>query len=371
MRTGRGSLIVITLLLGVLCSCGRSNRPAGGNITRDNLTVSRQALGDRLNLFAFEEYLDDALLRRFETEYGVRVQVDVYPTNEAMMAKLDAGALDQYDLVIASEFAVEKMTAGGMLARVDKSLMPNFRNLMPEFVNLPFDPSNQHSIPYLWGITGLAVRADKIPSWSASRRTWGLLLNPAEAAGPFVLLDDRREALGAALIYKNRDVNTTQAEDMRQAEQLLRDARRRALAIASGSTARDYLLSGDAFVVQGYSGDLLLARRSNPAIEFFVPAEGALSFLDSFAIPARAAHPVAAQVFINYMLGGANGAQSANRLGFGTPNAAAVPQLQPDLATEYRRYLGPEWKNRIHPVRFLGVNEALYDQAWSRVKAGQ
>ena len=223
-------------LLALGCGGGEAE---SGTVEAYGLSVPRDSLGAVLNLFIWPDYLDPALVEEFQHQYGVEVSLDYYDTNEAMIAKLQAGGTGQYDLVVASDYAVEVLRRLDLLESLDRSMLPNFRNLDARFLNPAFDPGNVYSVPYQWGTSGLGVRADLVSDTTLIQGSWGLVFDPAQAVGPFAMLNDARETIGAALLYLGHSANSTDPAELAAAEQLLMQQRSRVLTYAPFASARD------------------------------------------------------------------------------------------------------------------------------------
>src|SRR5262245_43556007 len=157
----------------LLAGCGSGELPAV--IDAYGLSVERASLGERLNLFIWPDYLDPELVTEFERTYGVRVNIDYYDTNEAMIAKLRAGGTGQYDVVVASDYAVEVLVQQSLAERMDKTNIPNASNVDARFSDPPYDRGNAYSLPYQWGTSGIGVRTDLVADSSRIEPSWGLL----------------------------------------------------------------------------------------------------------------------------------------------------------------------------------------------------
>ena len=361
----RARLLSLILLL----ACG-GDKPRPPRIDAYGLEVESARLGRELGLFTWPDYMDPRLLRDFEELYGVHVVVDYYDTNEALIAKLRAGGVGQYDVVIASDYAVEILRRSGLLERLDHARIPNIANLDARFTNLPFDPGNEFSVVYQWGTSGLGIRGDLVGDAARALDTWRVVFDSAYEAGPFVMLNDPRETIGAALIYLGYSVNTTDTAQLARAEALLVRQKPRVLTYAPFATARDLLASGDVAVAHNYSGDVLMARAEVPSIRFEIPREGAIIWTDNLTIPAGAPNRYAAEVFINYLLDGEIGARLSNFTRYASPNAAALPKIDPALRADRSIYPDTATLERLQILRDVGDARRIYDRIWTRLRAG-
>ncbi|MFS8912891.1 spermidine/putrescine ABC transporter substrate-binding protein [Synechococcus sp. B60.2] len=321
-----------------------------------------------LQLYIWSEYIDPAILTAFEKATNSRVAVSVYESNEDMIAKLRGGGVSQYDVVVPTDYVVPNMVELGLLQPLNKALIPNLRNLGEKFVGLPFDPENTYTVPYQWGTTGIGYRKDRLPE--NFERSWGLIFDPQQQYGPFVMIDEMRSMIAAAALYLGFDINTTVRSELQQIQQLLIDTKRRSAGLIGGVGGKNQLVSGTANVAVVYSGDALQAAEENPNIGYFVPREGAHIWLDVMAIPAKAPNPELANRFINFLLEPEIGAQLSNYNRFATPNAAALPKINPQDRQNPAIYPDEATFARLQYLKVLSQEELrLVDAVWTAVKS--
>jgi spermidine/putrescine-binding protein len=309
--------------------CGTSD-DAGDDATFD--CAVGEVDGD-LALYNWAEYIDPADLERFGEEYGIGTTMGVFDSNEAMQPIVAAGN-SGYDVIVPSDYMVEIMTASGSLLPLDTALLPNLSNIAPEYTGLDYDPDGAYSVPYQAGTTGLAV--DTAVVGTDFDRSWGLVFDPemSEAfEGRISLLNDPRETLGAALKYLGYSLNTTDPDQLEEAQDLIAATRDRLAAFETDSSD-EFLVTGETAIAHGYSGNMFgqfLETDDPDRYEYFVPEEGGTRFIDTMAIPFDAPHPCTAHTFINWILDADNGAALTNWNYYTTPNAAARPGLDEEL----------------------------------------
>jgi spermidine/putrescine transport system permease protein len=324
------------------------------------------AAGDvrQLNIYAWSTYLSPRVIRGFEREFHCKVNFDFYDSNEALLAKLQAGNVD-YDVVAPSDYMVEILIRQGLLEPLDKKRLPNaWANVDPRFLGLPFDPDNQYSVPYAWGTTGLAYRADLVKERVDS---WSVLFDP-RFAGHILLLDDMREVFGMALKDLGHSLNSTNREEIRQARDLL--LRQKPLVKGyNSSNFEQEMVAGEAWLAQAYNGNLTFALRDEPRIRYVIPKEGCTISVDCACIPRHAPHKDLAVTFINYFQRPEVAAAFINDCGFNTPNLYAARHVEPWLLAQPAVY--PEAASLIQCefMRDLGPVVALYDRYWTDIKA--
>jgi spermidine/putrescine transport system substrate-binding protein len=366
--------ILLMIFLG-FCAC-EEKKPVDRDAARAfidayNLSAVKDKLGKTLHIFNFPDYLNRELIEQFEKTYGVDIIQDYYDTNEVLIAKLQAGGAGQYDIIVASDFAVSILMKKNALEPLEKNNIPNIKNLDERFRDLPFDPGNRYSVCYTWGTTGFGIRTDLIDAKDKDKKidTWKVLFDPAYQLGPFVMLDDPRETIGAALKYLGYSVNTVDEKELQEAGQLLIAQKKRILAYTSLTTGRDLLISGDVVVCHNFSGDIFMAKEEKDSIDYVVPEEGAVIWTDNVAIPVRAPHKYTAEVFINYMLDARIGAKLTNFTHYASPNRAALPYIDPGIRDNPGIFPPGETIRNLEFLRDVGEAARLYDAVWTRVKA--
>lgn len=329
-------------------------------------TAERAAPTEELNVYIWTNYHSPAAIARFEQQHSARVNVELYDNNEIIEQKLKSGQ-SSYDVVVPSDYMVISLTRQGLLQPLDEALLPNLRNLDPAFDRLKADGGPRYSASYLWGTTGIAYRTDRV---KAPIESWSALFDP-DYRGHIVMLDDMREAFGAALHTANASINSRDPAVIDAARQRLLEQRPLVLAYDSTGFA-ERLDQGEAWLVQGYSGELAsVARASQGAIRYVVPREGCSITTDNLAIPASAQHVALAHAFINYLLDPAVAAETTDHTGYATTNAAARALVRPDLLDDPAVFPPPEALNRCEFPMDLGEFEPTLDAAWREIRAQQ
>jgi putrescine transport system substrate-binding protein len=337
-----------------------------------------------VNVFNWSDYIDPKVLEAFTKETGIKVVYDTYDNNEIVETKLLAGK-SGYDIVVPSGPFVERLVKAGVFAKLDKSKLPNLKNVWPEIATRlqVFDPGNQHVVNYMWGTTGIGVNVQKVRERVGDMplNTWNLVFDPKIAAkikdcGIYVL--DAPEALfPTALKYLGLNPDSKKQEDLNKAAEVLMRLRGNVQKFHS-SEYINALANGDICLAVGYSGDMLQARKraeeagNGVEIAYQVPKEGALMWFDSFAIPADAEHPAEAHAFIDYMLRPDVAAANSNFLSYASGNLAAKasidpkilnnPSVYPDDATMKRLFTNTAYDERAQRV---------VTRQWTRVKTGR
>ncbi|MBN1379799.1 MAG: spermidine/putrescine ABC transporter substrate-binding protein [Gammaproteobacteria bacterium] len=323
---------------------------------------------EKVVVYNWSEYVDDSVLEDFTKETGIKIEYSTFDSNEVMYSKLKLQRGKGYDIVVPSTYYISKMAKEGLLQKLDKSQLKNIRNLNPDLLNKDYDPGNVYSLPYLWGSTGLCYNADEVEP--ASVTAWKDLWDP-KWKGKLLFTDDVREVFHMALRINGHSGNSEDPAHITQAYELLKKVIPNVLVFNSEAPREPYL-SGDVVVGMNWNGEAVSAAQENPAIQYVYPKEGAVFWVDSFAIPVGAENVKNAHAFIDYMLRAEVAKLNTEYVGYATPNQAALPLLE--QSTRENPVIFPPEKiianGEFH--RDIG-NDALQlmHDYWQKLKAGQ
>jgi spermidine/putrescine transport system permease protein len=321
------------------------------------------AKGGELNIFIWSNYLPEKVIAEFERRYDAKIHVELYDSNEALLAKLQSGSAI-YDIVVPSDYMVTILKAQGLLEELDRDQLTNFSNLDPQFAGLAYDPANQFSVPYMWGTTGIAYRKDKV---ARAPESWAVLWDE-NYKDRLSMLDDVRETFGAAMKFMGGSLNETDPQAIAAAAVLLE--RQKPLLKAYDSGGFDQLLmSGDVWIAQAYSGQIAKAMAENSNIGYVIPREGCTLFVDNLCIPRVARNRELAAAFINYVLEARTAAEIANGTGYSTPNLAARAFIHAELLANAAAYPPREALERCELIQEIGPAISLYDRYWTGIKS--
>lgn len=317
-----------------------------------------------LNIYIWTNYLPQDVLADFEKKTGIQARVDTYDSNETLLAKLQSGVAD-YDIVVPSDYMMKVMIPQGLLREIDPARLPGFSNLNRKFLDQQFDPGNRHSVPYLWGTTGIGYDKTKV---AAPVDSWGALFDPAHA-GRILMLDDQREAFGAALRLLGRSINETDPAVLRQVAETLKEQKKLVRTYNSSDFA-NLLAAGDVDVAQGFNGEMAeVVAASQGRLAYVVPKEGGTLWIDSLAIPAKAPNPDAAHEFIQFVLEPDIAARIVNSVHYAGANQAALPKIDAAIRNDPSIYPPQEILERCELIEDLGKTTELVDQLWTEIKA--
>ncbi|MFZ9932729.1 MAG: polyamine ABC transporter substrate-binding protein [Chthoniobacterales bacterium] len=272
---------------------------------------------DTLNLFCWTEYVPQAVIDKFTEETGIKVAVENYSSNEEMLAKLLAGG-GEYDLIQPSEYTVEAMIKENLLDPLDQAKIPNLKNLAPEFRNMPFDPGNKYSVPWMAGFVGIVYNAEVVTTPVVG---YGDVFAP-ERAGRIVALDDSREIVSWAMTTAGLPINEVTDENLEKITPILRDWMSK-VKVYDSDSPKTALSNGEVDIGIVWSGEGALLFDENPKFQWVLPAEGFHMFIDSLAIPKTARNKDMAEEFINFILRPDISQMISEEFPYYNPNAAA------------------------------------------------
>lgn len=315
-------------------------------------------LESELRIFNWSDYIAPETLSRFERESGVRVSYDTFESNEEMVAKLVAGG-SGYDIVGPTSYLVPVLVEGGLIAPIDHAVLRNWGNLIPQFVNAPTDPGGRYSMPYQWGTTGIAYRADLLTEPPSS---WGLFAD-ATLAGKLTMLDDGREVLGTMLKWRGHSINSVVPAELGRAKRDATAVKPNLRAYISASV-KGQLISGDVRAAQIWSSDARQAQLEEARIQYVIPREGSEIYIDTLAICRTAPHRRAAHAFLDFILRPEVAADIATLTGGGPVNAGAITRMERPVPPPDAALLA-----RLEFQRDLGAATDLWDRIWTEVKS--
>jgi spermidine/putrescine-binding protein len=333
--------------------------------------ASKQA-STELNLYAWSEYIPQALLDGFTKETGIKVNYDTYSSNEELMAKLQAGA-SGYDVIIPSDYTVVILSKQGLLDELDLNQIPNFANVSDQFKNPYYDPGNKYSVPYQWGTVGLVYNKDDVPN---PPKKWADLWDPAYK-DRVVLLDDEREVIGMVLMTLGYDKNSTDPKQLDEAKAKLMELKPN-VKLYDSDSPKTALLAGEVWLGQTWNGEASIAHNENPSIDYVCPEEGCGIWVDNLSIPKNAPHKDAALKFLNYVLKPEASIAITTEFPYSNPNKAALDLMKTQDPAAYEAYMNFSATNpsaqdiqNAQPVKDIGDATALWDKIWTEVKGGE
>lgn len=320
-------LAIITILL---CSCGK---PEGateqGKYETINLNVYNWGEyisnedDEECGLFnvnaGFEKYFNENLSDKYG--FYVKVNYSTYATNEDMFAKLSNSAV-AYDIVIPSDYMIQKMIAHDMLLPLDYSILTNYGNISDNFKNMYYDPDNVYSVPYTYGMVGIIYNSEFVNEEDVKDESWDLLWNE-KYKGKILQFNNPRDAFATAMYKEGLNINSHDPADWNKALEELKKQK----PILQGYVNDEIfnkMKSASAWISSYYAGDFLTMAADNEDLRFYYPSEGTNYFVDAMCIPKTSRNPKIAHEYINYMIGIEAATANALYIGYASPNKAVV-----------------------------------------------
>jgi putrescine transport system substrate-binding protein len=353
------------------------------------LAASARAQDRVVNIYNWSDYVDAKVLEEFTKETGIKVVYDVFDSNDVLETKLLAGKTG-YDVVVPSQTYLQRLIAAGVFQKLDKSKLPNLKNVWPEIASrlATYDPGNQHGVNYMWGTTGIGVNLDRARErlGTAQLDSWDIVFKP-ELLAKFAscgvhMLDAADELIPTALRWLGLDPDSKNPAEIEKAAAALMKVRSHVRKFHSAEYI-NALANGEICLAVGWSGDVLQAKtRAREAaqgtnkkpvnIDYVLPKEGAHMWFDSLAIPKDAAHTADAHVFIDYMLRPEVAARNSNAVSYANGNLASQKFIDKEILQNRGIYPDPETMQKLFvSTPYSQAVQRVVTRAWTRVKTGR
>ncbi|NBI12634.1 extracellular solute-binding protein [[Haemophilus] felis] len=331
------------------------------------ILVGQQSFADNQKLYVYNwtDYIPSSVIDDFKKETGIEVIYSTFESNEEMFAKLKLTSQSRgYDVVFPSSYYINKMIKDNMLQKIEHSKLSNFNQIPKHLLNKEFDPNNQYSLPYVYGLTGIAVNKDDIDPTTIT--SWADLWKP-EFKGKVLLTSDAREVFHIALLLNGKSPNTQKEEEIKQAYERLLTLLPNVLVFNSDSPEVPYV-QGEVSLGMIWNGSAYLAHKENPSLQFVYPKEGAVFWMDNYAIPKNARNVEGAHKFIDFLLRPENAKIVVERMGFSMPNEGAKVLLNPAIANDTTLFPPAEEVEKGIMQGDVGDAVDIYEKYWSKLK---
>ena len=351
------AMMMVTIL--TLTACGGSS---GGS--KDRV----------VNVCSWGEYIDESLIDQFEEETGIKVNYQTAESNEALYSLLKTGAGD-YDVIVPSDYMIGRLIAEDMLAELNYDNIPNYALIDDQYKGLSYDPDNKYTVPYTWGTLGIIYNTtmvdEEITSWDA--------MFDEKYAGQVLMIRNSRDALAAALLDLGYDINTTDEAQIREAYELLADAKSKGV---YQSFVMDEIFGkmegGNAAIAMYYAGDYLTMLENNEDLAYVIPDEGSNWFVDAMCVLKDAQNKTEAEEWINFIASTEANLANMDYIWYASPNTEALEQYPDYYYETYGEELDPEiYEIMAAPPEVLDRCEAylvlpsetrkLYNDLWTQL----
>ena len=330
-------------------------------------TPTAPPLARELILYNWPDYMPQTVLDAFEKEYGTKVMVHTYESQDDAFKNITNHAVT-YDVAVIEYDLLPSLIGRNLLAKIDFQNIPNFENISADFRDLAYDPGNQHSVPYNWGTSGLLVRSDLI---QVPVTKWADLWDP-RYAGKIGIHNEPTEIISIALRSLGYPLNSEDPAQLEAASRHLLQLKKSIVFVPADLDGYlNELYSGQIVIPQGWNGDALAARKENPAIKYILPEEGTMLWGGNFVISSSSPNRYTAEIFINFLLRPEISAQIVEAYNYPTANEAARQFIDPTILNDPVVYPPRDYltANSFYtPLSEKG--QKLYDNIWERFMQG-
>ncbi|HEX2581313.1 MAG TPA: extracellular solute-binding protein [Dongiaceae bacterium] len=339
--------------------------------------------GGQLNIYNWSDYIGEHTVENFAKMTGIKVRYDVYDGNETLEAKLMAGNTG-YDIVVPTGPYLGRQIKAGIYQKLDKSKLPNFSDLDPQILAAlkPFDPNNEYAAPYFWGTVGIGINVDKVKKLlpDVPVDSLDLIMKPENIAKlkecGVTMLDSVSDISQVVLNYLGKDPHTDKQEDWDAFKQAMFAVRPNIKYFHSSSYIND-LANGEICAAIGWSGDIFIAAnrateaKNGVTIEYHIPKEGSLLWVDSMAIPHDAPDVDNAHKFLNYVMDPHVAADGVNFVNYASPVMSATQYVNKDITSNPDIYPTDEVKKKLFADAPVSQDlERIRTRVWTEIKTG-
>jgi spermidine/putrescine transport system permease protein len=356
------AVLVLAVLGGTVGAGIAQNRKSAAAIEKYGSNV--------LKLYLPGEYLGENVISDFEKQYGVRVIVENFDSNEMMYTKLMAG--DRYDVIIPSDYMIERLMNEDFLQPLDKSMIPNMENMSDAVLGMSYDPDNTYSIPYFWGSVGLVYNHENVDPAVIESEGWEVLRN-TDYAGHIYIYDSERDSFMMAFKALGYSMNTEDPNEINDAYEWLLQMNNTMSPVYVTDEVIDGMMNGYKDIAVVYSGDAAVVLDENEDMSFYMPSQGTNIWCDAMVIPQNAENPKLAHEFINYMLTYEAAFDNTETVGYTSPNAEVFEEMttSEDLYAENAAYLPRSGYDKDEMFHDNQVLMRELSRLWIKVKAAK
>lgn len=319
-----------------------------------------------VNVFNWEDYIDESVLQQFEEETGIHVNYMCFTQNEDMIVQVEANP-GAFDVVFPSDYIAERLLNKGLLAEINFDNIPNFQYTAENLLNPSYDPDNAHSVPYMWGTVGILYNTELVTEPVDS---WGILFDEKYQNDVF-MMDSMRDSIGLALRYLGYSMNSNNFGELNAAKELLIAQKRSGVVKAyQMDEIKDKMVAGEAALAVMYSGDAQYSIDLNDKLAYAVPKEGSNIWTDCMVIPASAKNKENAEKLINFLCRPDIAQKNCEYIWYSSPNTAAIEAMgevytgNPVMNPSEETVAGCEYYHDLEASTALVIWNAL----WQEVK---
>lgn len=354
-------LLITALLLAMSTGC------TGNNKKQDAI---KKYGSDTLKVFNAGEYVGENVIKNFEKQFGVKVIYDTFDSNEMMYTKVQTGEV--YDILIPSDYMIERLILEDRLAKLDKSLIPNMSNLYDGVKNLPYDLNNDYSVPYLWGSVGIVYNQTKVSEDDLEKEGYNILKD-TKYKDRIYIYDSERDSFMMAFKALGYSANTENIDEINKAYEWLKELNDTMNPIYVTDEVIDNMVNGLKDMAIVYSGDAAYIINENEDMNFYMPLEGTNIWSDAMVIPKNAENPKLAHEFINYILSYEASKDNSSTVGYASSNKQVLEEMTAEGGEYYGNvaYLPRSGYEKDEIFKHNEVLKQKLTELWIKVKASK
>ena len=318
---------------------------------------------ETLNVLNYDIYIDKDLLKEFQEANNVTIKYDTYATPEEMYIKAKAGA-SNYDLIISSEYMIERMISEGMVNKLNFDNIPNYKFIGEDFKNQPYDPDNEYAVPYFWGTLGILYNKNTV---DASSDSWAMLWDE-NYSKKIIMMDSQRDSFGAALKLLGYSMNTVNEKELDEAKELLLKQKPLVMAYITDG-APDIMINEEADMALVWSGEAVAAMAENENLDFVIPKEGSNIWIDAMFIPSTTKNQPLAENFIDFLCSKEATLKNIDEVWYSTVNTEALKEVDEELLNNPAFNIPQEDIAKMEMFRDPKEFIDLYTNRWTEIAA--
>lgn len=326
---------------------------------------NKDIAGEKLYVYNWGEYIDESILKDFEKETGIKVIYETFTQNEDMYMRIKEGG-SNYDVVVPSDYMIERMISEDMLMEMDMSKLSNFKNIGEDYLNMEYDPEQKYSVPYFWGTVGILYNKKMVKEKPES---WSVLWDK-KYKDNIIMMDSTRDSIGIALIKDGYSMNSRNMKELEQAKKDLIEQKKIVMAYLVDEI-KSQMVNEEAALAPVYTGDAIVAMNENENLDYVIPKEGSNIWFDAMVIPKEAKNVENAYKFIDYVLRPEVGAKIAEYVEYSTPNKEAYKLLEKDLKFKEVAYPDLSQYPNLEVFKNPSDYNKVFTDIWAEVKAAR
>lgn len=342
-------LICLIISISLLAGCGKD----------------KETSGEKLYVYNWGEYIDESILKDFEKETGIKVIYETFTQNEDMYMRIKEGG-SNYDVVVPSDYMIERMISEDMLMEMDFSKLSNFKNIGEDYLNMEYDPEQKYSVPYFWGTVGILYNKKMVKE---KPKSWSVLWDK-QYKDNIIMMDSTRDSIGIALIKDGYSMNSRNMDELNKAKKDLIEQKKIVMAYLVDEI-KSQMVNEEAALAPVYSGDAVVAMSENEDLDYVIPKEGSNIWFDAMVIPKEAKNVENAYKFIDYVLRPEVSAKIAEYVEYSTPNTEAYKLIEEDLSFKEVAYPDLSQYPNLEVFKNPSDYNKIFTDIWAEVKAAR